>query len=389
MDQHTLESAQSFLSENNISGWLLYDYLKSNPIFHKLVTTTGHVTRPVYLLIKPNAQPSLIVHHVDISKFINENLDIKPYSNRTNMITQLEENLKDMQILAMEYSKSGQLPRISRVDAGTIELISELGPKVISSADLVQFTTQTWTDSELDSHIEAGRLLGIIVNDAFKFIGTNLNNNLTEYDVANYIRDLFVANNLVTNDGPVVAANENSADPHYEPELRSHTLKSGDWILIDLWAKLNNAQSIYADITWVAYIGNSVPENYQHIFNIVVEARNKSLEFLKSKFANNEKVQGWEVDDIARDTIQQYGYLNNFTHRLGHSIGYEVHSEGVNLDNWETHDTREIIKGIGFSIEPGIYISSQFGMRSEIDVYISDEGPVASSPVQNQIVLIR
>lgn len=389
MNEGPIKLAQQFLIDNKIDGWLIYNYLNSNPILNKILPASGHVTRPVFLLITPRSNPQVIVHHVDISRYQTKHTEILPYNNRKQLISHLDNILTNVNEVAMEYSPLNQLPRISRVDAGTIELVESLNTKVISSANLVQHTTQIWSESEYQSHVEAGEKLGSIVLQAFDYIGANLHNKITEYHAAEYIRDLFTKNNLTANDGPVVAINENSADPHYDPQPKSKTFNQGDWVLIDLWAKNRKPNSIYSDITWVAYIGNEVPVRHKSIFDIVTEARDQSLYFLKQQFASNHPIQGWEVDQVARKVIDSYGYSEYFTHRLGHGIGEDVHSEGVNLDSWETHDTRTIMQGSGFSIEPGIYLPSEFGVRSEIDVYVGSTGPEASSPVQKEIILIN
>ena len=187
-----------------------------------------------------------------------------------------------------------------------------------------------------------------------------------------------------------MSVNEHCSDPHYEPSLASSSpIKMGDWILIDLWARNSEVpDSIYADITWTAYVGDKVPEAQQKVFDIVISARDSALQYLKDSFLAGQQIQGWQVDTVARDYISGYGYADHFTHRLGHSINNTVHGEAVNLDNFETHDTRHIIPGIGFSIEPGIYLP-EFGVRSEIDAYMSAQGPYATSPIQTEIVIIQ
>ena len=211
---------------------------------------------------------------------------------------------------------------------------------------------------------------------------------MTEFEVAEFIRRRFEEENLETADGPIVSINSHCSDPHYEPGPQgSSVFKPGDWVLIDLWAKKKTPGSIYADITWVAYVGDAVPARQQEVFEVVTGARDAALQFLQDRFRQGRPVQGWEADAAAREYITQRGYGDYFTHRLGHSIGYEVHSEAVNLDGFETQDTRRIIPGVGFSIEPGIYLP-EFGVRSEIDAFMSETGPYATSPVQRDVVLI-
>ena len=326
----------------------------------------------------------------------------------------------------MEYSAHNVLPRVSRVDAGTVELVRSLGPEVVSSADLMQYVTQRWTPQQLAGHQRAAAKLGQIVNQAFQRIGERLadpspptpspqpsppgegtNNSplpggegpgvrgidgdesgVTEYEIAEFIRRRFQEEGLEAADGPIVSVNAHCSDPHYEPEAAgSSPIRPGDWVLIDLWAREATAESVYADITWTAYVGRQVPERQQQIFDIVIGARDAALQFLEDSFRQGEPVQGWQADGVARRYIEERGYGEYFTHRLGHSISYEVHGEAVNLDGFETHDTRRIIPGVGFSIEPGIYLP-EFGVRSEIDAYMSETGPYATSPVQREVVLI-
>lgn len=407
-----IASAQEFLKQEEIPGWLIYDYRQSNPIFRQVITPSGHVTRPCFLYVPSSASPALVVHHVDAGKFSQSGVDLKVFRNREEMVEQLTATLAGVNAVAMEYSPLSVLPRVSRVDAGIIELVRSLGVEVVSSADLMQFVTQRWTPQQLEEHRRSADTLGRIVNEAFQYVGDHLKEEVTEFQVAEFIRSRFKEEGLTSPDGPIVATNAHASDPHYEPEAQgSSVVRQGDWMLIDLWAKpidppvsplsqggeegglemggLEGGHNpVYADITWVAYVGDLVPQRQQEIFDIVTGARDAALKFLEDSFQKGESVQGWQADEIARNYIEERGYGQYFTHRLGHSIGDEVHSEAVNLDGFETHDTRRIIPGVGFSIEPGIYLP-EFGVRSEIDAFMSDTGPLATSPVQREVVLIR
>ena len=305
------------------------------------------------------------------------------------MLTALRGLISGVSKVAMEYSPENSLPRVSRVDAGTIELVRSLGPEVVSSADLMQYATHQWTPKQLADHRVTADKLGLIVNQAFAYAGERLVGGVTEFQVAEFIRERFAEEEIASPDGPIVAVNANASDPHYEPSADRHSaIKPGDWLLIDLWAKGTADGSVYADITWVAYVGDSVPERQQEIFDIVIGARDATLHYLQYAHHEGTAVLGWQADRVARNFIDSHGYGEYFTHRLGHSIGFEVHSEAVNLDGFETHDTRRIIPGVCFSIEPGIYLP-EFGVRSEIDVFMSADGPYASSPVQHEVVLIK
>lgn len=389
MPTNVIDGAQAFLAGEDLPGWLVYDYRDSNPVFRQLVTASGHVTRQCFLFIPGRGSAKLLVHHVDAGKFIDSGLELLVYRHRDSLLEALKLMLIGVSRVAMEYSPHNVLPRVSRVDAGTVELIRSLGVEVVSSADLMQHATQRWTPQQLEGHKISAAKLGSIVNQAFDYIGSHLPAGPTEYDVAEFIRQRFLEENMETADGPIVSVNAHCSDPHYEPKPQGSTMiQTGDWVLIDLWAKESTDDSVYADITWVAYVGDQVPQRHQEIFNIVTGARDASLEFLQESHRRGETVQGWQADAVARGHIAQRGYGQYFTHRLGHSIGYEVHSEAVNLDGFETHDTRPIITGICFSIEPGIYLP-EFGVRSEIDVFMSESGPHATSPVQREVVLIR
>ena len=359
----------------------------------------------------------MLAHFVDAGKFTDAGFDLVVYRNRAAMLDALTGMLSGASSVAMldaltgmlsgassvamEYSPLNALPRVSRVDAGTVELVRSLGVEVVSSADLMQYATQRWSPEQLEGYRRCAAKLGEIVNQAFDYIGERLGSGVNEFDVAEFIRGRFAEEGLEAADGPIVSTNAHCSDPHYEPTREgSSAIVPGDWVLIDLWAKENrpaNASraaaleqgndSVYADITWVAYVGDSPPQRHQQVFDIVTSARDAALKFLEDSYREGIQVAGWEADEVARTYITECGYGDYFTHRLGHSISYEVHGEAVNLDNFETHDTRRIIPGVGFSIEPGIYLP-EFGVRSEIDAFMSADGPFASSPVQREIVLI-
>ena len=390
MEQQLIyDTAQEYLTQAGIPGWLVYDYRQANPVFWLVISASGHVTRPCYFYLPAQGEPTLLVHHVDASKFADSGVAVSVYSSRDSMLAALRELLSGASKIAMEYSPENTLPRVSRVDAGTIELVRSLGPEVVSSADLMQYATHQWSPQQLADHRETADKLGLIVNEAFAFAGEHLAEGINEFDVAEFIRDRFADQRIASPDGPIVAVNANASDPHYEPSADRHSaIKQGDWLLIDLWAKGLAEGSVYADITWVAYVGDSVPERQQEIFDIVIGARDAALHYLEDAYNQSTAVLGWQADQVAREYIGSRGYGEYFTHRLGHSIGFEVHSEAVNLDGFETHDTRRIIPGICFSIEPGIYLP-EFGVRSEIDVFMSADGPYASSPVQHEVVLIK
>jgi len=392
MLQHppSLPTGKGGITQEVWSGWLIYDYRRSNPIFWQVVSEKiGMVTRPCFLFIPATGEPRLLAHHVDAGKFREAGISLIVYRSRQTMLEAVKVLLSGSGPVAMEYSPLGVIPRASRVDAGTVEMVRSLGVEVVSSADLLQYVTQRWSQAQLSSHMRSADKLGRIVLEAFDYIGQSLSGQPTEYEVAQLIRQRFQEEGLHSPDGPIVAVNGHASDPHYEPSSGgSSVIKEGDWVLIDLWAKERAEGSVYADITWVAYVGEQVPKRHQEIFQIVTAARDSALKYLEGSARQGITLQGCQADRVARGYIARRGYGDYFTHRLGHSISHEVHGDAVNLDSFETEDTRSIIPGICFSIEPGIYLP-EFGVRSEIDVYMSEDGPFATTPVQQDVVLIR
>ncbi len=384
-----INDAVNFMSASELDGWLIYDYKGINPLMYEILGPVENVTRPFFLWIPVLGQPELLVSYVDFGQFSEINLHKEVFVGRNEMLSKLQDLLNGNSNIAMEYSPLGELPKVSTVDAGTIELIKTFVPSIHSSADIVVYATQRWDKQSLASHIKAGEILGRIVIDAFKFIGANINRGITEIDVRDFIRKKFSDNKMFYDEGPVVAINEHSSDPHFDSQTSDgRKFKVGDWVLIDLWAKLDFMSSIFSDITWVGYIGDKVPPVNQKVFEIVIKARDLAVAEINKRFEEGIPIQGWEVDKIARDYINRLGYGNYFNHRLGHSIGSEVHASGVNLDSLETLDKREIIPGIGLTVEPGIYLP-EFGVRSEIDIYITEEGASITTPVQKSVIIMN
>ena len=384
-----IHDALDFMKKSKLDGWLIYDYKGSNNVMSEILGQLENVTRPFFLWIPVSGRPELLVSYVDLGQFSGIDLHKEIFVGRSDMVNKLQNLLKAKSNIAMEYSPFAELPKLSSVDAGTIELIKTLGVLVHSSADMVVYATQRWNKDGLDSHIQSGEILGGIVIKAFEFIGENINKGLTEIDVRNFIRTKFDENKMFYDEGPVVAINEHSSDPHFDPDISDgREFKVGDWVLIDLWAKRDVMGSIFSDITWVGFIGNNVPPVIQEVFDIVINARDIAVLEINKRFEERMPIYGWEVDKIARDYINELGYGDYFTHRLGHSIGSEVHASGVNLDSLETVDKREIIPGIGLTVEPGIYLP-EFGVRSEIDIYITEKGVKVTTPVQKSIVIIN
>jgi Xaa-Pro aminopeptidase len=296
--------------------------------------------------------------------------------------------------VAMEYSPMGELPYVSRVDGGTLDLVRSLGAEVASSADLLQLGIARWDERQVEQHRRAAELVDGVKNDAFALIGERLRRGeaIDEFGVARFVEERFAALDLATIHSPTVGAGPNSANPHYEPTVEaSRPIGRDQWVLIDLWARVNKPGSPYADVTWVAWTGPSpVPDDHRRSFEIVRRARDLALERLAAAAQQGRTPQGWEIDRAVRDYIAGEGYGDYFTHRTGHNLGpEELHgSAGVCLDDFETHDTRSVLPGVAFSVEPGIYLPGRFGVRLELNAVMQSDGPHVYTLVQHEIITL-
>jgi Xaa-Pro aminopeptidase len=294
----------------------------------------------------------------------------------------------------MEYSPMGELPYVSRVDGGSLELVRALGAEVVSSADLLQLAIARWDERQIAQHDRAAQLVDNVKNEAFALTAARLRQGeaIDEYAVARFIAERFAADRLATVYAPTVACGPNSANPHYEPTAAaSRPIRRDEWLLIDLWARLDEPGSPFADVTWVAWTGPApVPEPHRRVFEVVRGARDLALARLAAAAARGITPQGWEIDRAVRDAIAGAGYGPYFTHRTGHNLGpEEVHgSAGVCLDDFETHDTRRVLPGVAFSVEPGIYLPGEFGVRLELNAVMTADGPRVYTPVQQEIITL-
>jgi len=395
-----IERIQQALKDADLDGWLFYSFRDSDPIAANILGLSGEghmATRRWFYLVPQTGEPIKLNHSIErsvLDRLPGRKLIYLPWQ-------QLHQYLKDSLLgltdkrqprVAMQYSPDNAIPYLSRVDGGTIELLRSFGVEIVSSADLVQIFESAWNDEQLAMHEEAARGLYASVKEAFAEIARRINDGVatTEYDIQQYILERFASRAMLSKDPPIVAVNGNSAMPHYEPTREQHSpINKGDFVLIDLWAKLDRPNSVYADITWTSFVGEQVPEEVTQVFNVVRDARDAATEFVKSAFTEGRTIYGWQVDDACREVIQKAGYGDYFIHRTGHSIHTEVHGNGANIDNLETKDARVLIPRTCFSIEPGIYLEGRFGVRSEIDVYVSEnEARVTGGEVQREVVAI-
>ncbi len=390
-----ISEIQSALVTLELDAWLLYDFRGINPIAQNAAGLTGkNVTRRWFCLIPSQGEPRWLIHRIETSNFTDVPGSVSLYAGWQELNDEMSKLLDGVTSVAMEYSPNGEIPYISRVDAGTLEWIRSFGITVQSSAELAQYVEARLSDAQFEGHQKSALLTIQAKDNAFKWIEEQLKagNSITEYDVQQHILKQFDEMDLVTNHPPIVAVNANSSDPHYAPTAtRTQQIKAGDCILIDLWAKQKDADAVFADSTWVAYAGNTVPDQYGAVFEVVREARDRAVAFIREKWAAKEPIQGCAVDDCVREYITEMGYGEYFIHRTGHNLGTEIHGNGANLDNLETRDTRELIERTCFTIEPGIYLNA-FGVRTEIDVFLSGEGRdgviLTTVPVQNQVLLL-
>lgn len=388
-----LQAIQSALIAHRIDGWLLYNFRGTNPIASGLLVLPEHTlqTRRYFYFIPAVGHPQKLVHRIESSTLDSLEGDTFLYSGWRDMEQALAKILKPYTTVAMEYSPRNAIPYISCVDAGTVEVVKSLGMTVVSSADLVQYCSARWTPEQFNGHVCAGEHLIESVHKAFAFIAERVRSGVrcSEWDVQQFLLSEFAAHDLVCAEPPNCSVNHHSADPHYMPTPESALdIREDDFVLIDFWAKQVSPDAVYADYTWTAYVGHEVPEKYTRIFDVVRTARDRVVEFLRHRLSEGQPVYGWEADDVCRQAIVENGYGDYFVHRTGHSIGQDVHGLGANLDHLETRDERQLIPETGFSIEPGIYFPGEFGVRSEINAFITPDNTlhITGTPAQTEII---
>lgn len=372
---------QANLEQQGLDGWLLADdHGHNNAAYLFLGIPQGKMlTRRFFYWIPKQGDPVKIIPKIE--PYTLDHIPGKKliYCSWQEVEAALGSILKGCCKIAMEYSPRHALPNVSKVDAGLIDLIREYGVEVVSSANLLQKYTSVWTAEQFSTHLRAAEVLCNIVDSTWRYIETSLNESLeiTEYAVQQFMLDLMTKNECISADPPICAVNEHSADPHYAPDPSvALILKKGDFILLDLWCKLNQPDAVYADITRVGVIHGSPTQKQEDVFSVVKRARDAATNFVRTRLAAKESIKGWMIDQVCRDVISEAGYGNFFIHRTGHNIGTNVHGSGANLDNFETHDFRDILPGTCFSIEPGIYLPEEFGVRLEYDVFVHLDGNI-------------
>ena len=389
-----LAAVQSAIGQLGLDGWLLYDFRGLNVLARRVVGLSDQamLSRRWFYFVPARGEPRKLLHRIEPHA-----LDDLPGAARSYLRWQELESgvaslVSGVRRVAMEYVPRNANPYVSRVDAGTIELVRSYGIEVVPSGDLVQMFEACWDDDQWAMHLEAAQHTRSAFDVALAFIAERVrrDGSVRETEVQRRILDHFAQHALVADHSPICAVGPHSGDPHYEPGPASDgTIRPGDFVLIDLWGKLNRPRAVYSDLTWTGFVGKDVPEVYENIFRIVAAARDAAIARVRQAFQNHRPLQGWEVDQAARDVIEQAGYGKYFCHRTGHSIGQEVHGNGANMDNLETREDRRVLPRTCFSVEPGIYLP-EFGVRSEVNVFVDAQETVhvTGGTPQTQVLAI-
>jgi Xaa-Pro dipeptidase len=388
-----IDAVQRALQEEGLDGWLLYDFHGSNPIAARLagLQSTGKLaTRRWYYMIPARGTPTGLVHAIERHNLDGLPGDKRAYAGREQLSAGILALLSGVKRLAMEYSPGNAIPYVSRVDAGTVEAVRQLGVEVVSSGDLVQRFEAVWTDQALATHRAASERLYRIKDRTFDFVreGLAAGRLLTELEVQQQMARWFTEEGLITDSPPLVAAQENAGNPHYSPSpAADRAIGREEILLLDLWGKLASPGAVFADITWVGFTGRHVPEAYARAFAAARDGRDAAVELVRTSIRNGRDIRGFEVDRACRTVIERAGYGPQFIHRTGHSLGQDVHGNGVHMDDYETHDDRRLIPGTGFTIEPGVY-TKDFGVRTEINMFVGEREATVTGPLQTEIVAL-
>jgi Xaa-Pro aminopeptidase len=391
-----LASVQKAIRDLGLDGWLLYDFRGLNILARRVIGLTDEamLSRRWFYFVPAGGEPRKLVHVIEPHA-----LDSLPGSARTylrwqELETEVGNLVTGARRVAMEYVPRNANPYVSRVDAGTVELVRSFGVDVVPSGDLVQLFEACWDDEQWAMHQEAARHTRSAFDLAFGFIAERVRQtgSVRETEVQQRILEHFAEHQMVTDHPPICAVGPHSGDPHYSPGPDSDAvIREGDFVLIDLWAKLDRPRSVYSDLTWTGYVGRSVPAKFEEIFQIVARARDAAIGCVQAAFREKRPLQGWQVDQAARDVIEQAGYGKYFCHRTGHSIGQETHGNGANMDNLETREERRVLPRTCFSVEPGIYLP-EFGVRSEVNVFVDGQENVhvtGGHPQRHVLPLLR
>lgn len=391
-----IDEIQARLAEDGIDGWLLYDFRGSNPTASKALGLDGlMLTRRIMYFIPAQGECVLLHHAIDTPNLPPLSGRLLEYTGWRDLNRKMSDTLSDSRRVAMEYFKDGAIPHLSRVDGGTLSWVRDRGGvEVVPSADLVQFFLCRFSPEQADAHRKVAQDLDCIKDKTFAMVGRKLKAGLllTEYDVQQYVMEHMSRRSIITDHPPVVSCGEETANPHYVPSPDgSEELEPGQLVMVALWGRHDRPVCAYADIAWMAHIGPDPDKRAVDAFKLVVEAREAGLELIRQRYKPGSKngLEGWEVDRAVRDVIEGKGLGDCYTHRTGHNLGiYEGHGDGTHIDDLETHDTRPLVQGLAFTMEPGLYFDD-FGVRSSIDVFLGPKGLEVTSPAQQELVIIE
>lgn len=388
---HKIEDIQAALRDRSIDAWLFYDHHHRDSIAYRILGLPESlmVSRRWFYLIPASGEPVKLLHRIEPFHLDSLPGNKRIYAAWRELVDNLRAMLSGVRDLAMEFSPNNMIFTVSVVDGGTLDLIRGLGKNVISSADLVARFDATWTEDQIRSHFAARDSIDAIMAAVFLEIGQRVRSGGTsEFEIQQWLVEAFRRENLVADGPPIVAVNQNSGHPHYMP-TSGHSAKigEGDFVLLDVWGKKNTPGAVYYDISWTGFVGRSLPDRVSEIFEIVRRSRDAGIGKVITSIAGKKKLCGWEVDKAARDVLQTAGYGQYLNNRVGHSIGTDVHGNGANMDNFESHDEREVIPNSCFSIEPGIYLP-EFGLRSEVNMLVRTGAAEVTGRIQQEVVLL-
>jgi Xaa-Pro aminopeptidase len=386
-----ITAVQSALKDEGLDGWLLYDFHGSNPIANRVAGLSGSgkmSTRRWFYFVPAQGEPRGLVHAIERHNLDGLPGEKRPYAGRVQLEAELRDLLKGAKKIAMEYSAGNNIPYLSRVDAGTIETVRGLGVDITSSGDLVQRFEAVWTDEVYKTHERASEILYKVKDRAFAMVRERLASKtaIDEFELQQAMMGWFGEDGLTTDNPPNVSAQENAGNPHYSPSRDEHrAIRPNEILLLDLWGKLPQTGAVFADITWVGYTGAQVPAEYAKAFAAARDGRDAAVDLVQSAVREGRDLRGYMVDRACRAVLERQGYGAQFIHRTGHSLGEEVHGNGVHMDDYETHDDRRLIPGTGFTIEPGVY-TDRFGVRTEINMFVLEREARVTGPLQKDIV---
>jgi Xaa-Pro aminopeptidase len=387
-----ITAIQAALRDAAIDAWLFYDHHHRDPLAYSILGLDPqmHVTRRWFYLVPAIGEPRKLVHRIESGR-----LDTLPgtkaeYSSWQELDANLEAMLTGSTRLAMQYSPRNAIMYVSMVDAGTIECLREMGKEIVSSADLVSQFEAVLSDEQIRTHYAAQEKLDRILAEGWKQMGAGVRGAGTdEFAMVQWLSEAMRREGLVWEHGPNVSCAANSADSHYEPTAEnSRPIRRGDFVLIDIWAKLDQPGAVYYDITWTGVVDRPPTDREQTLFETVRNARDAAIAAIQSAYAARQPIAGWQADDAARNVIRAAGYADWFPHRTGHNIGPEIHGAGAHLDNLETHDVRLLLPNTCFSVEPGIYFPGEFGVRSEINMLTQPGRATVTGRIQTELVRI-